>query len=77
MDLGQESGREPAIFNDDLATLENEGETFEAISVMSFIMGAASAVATGTFFYLERTDPVTQPATPAPPATTMRTAGQP
>jgi hypothetical protein len=46
-----------ALWSQDDANLETEGQTFEAVSVLTLIMGGVAAGGAGTFWFLERHEP--------------------
>ena len=51
--LSSQPGRGAALFDSDSARIENEGQTFEAISVFAFALAGASSAAAGTFLFLD------------------------
>jgi hypothetical protein len=61
--LGEEPGQSPALFDEEAVRLENEGQNFEAVSVLSFALGAAFLGTAGTLWYFDR------PPAPPPPRT--------
>jgi hypothetical protein len=55
--LGKEPGQRPSLFDDEEADIENEGQAFEAVSVLTFALGAASTATAGTLWFLDRRPP--------------------
>ena len=58
-------GQRPSLFDSDTARIENEGQAFEAISVLTFALGGGLAAASGTFWYLDQASPKARAGLPA------------